>query len=1279
MLATISAAAAQDVAPRAMDMFPASQLHREIAWKPTWDETLKANLQPGWDQPGPPRDYPVPAKSVIASLQNVELLSAMIAHFPAQKDKHALAYRQMADIYQRMGSVWCRNFYLGKLIVEFPSRGDLIAAACVDLSMTSPRGRFASAADFEPIVRRAIALCEQGVIPPDHPGAAAACGTLADILLTQMRYDAFGPFLWQMQGLRAKCPGAAAAAAKLLATTGHAKLAADLQPQAPANFWDPEAPAPRVRGVLPPMPRDTPLQMRWLSLRNMGVDTPLKDADIELIQELLDTAARGDELIPLGKNTYTACSAAADEFLSRLQDVALATLAQAQQRSAVNRVRQLLLTRDRDEMIRIARRFPWAPIVHEALLDFAEEDLRDGRRQWALAAYDDVLSHSRDTRLRAQAQAGLWLAQLQEGDAPATAAVRDDVQLPWRGAAVTLGEVKKAIFGPGGTGFPACDAQPGKAMPPVRVALPAAWMAAEAAQDGPPPIDVPWPVSQVLVCGRYIVAATHNRLAGFAAGDDKALWAQTPPPQSLPAPDGPVALHRKTDNWWIEFQCQPIVLSAGAGPGAAIGLLTRKGVDVLTALDPRTGKTIWSSDELPAWKTLRPISHPTQAEGRLYLQAARSDGENTQVLLLCAEPGSGNIVWQRVLGTTQADLLDSARGAGPGVYQSRVYCCTNLGIVACCDARDGAVQWLGAYDSAWQEVRAPRQPLQTSRRGAMPVIAGGAVVMAPRDHSGLLAFNRLSGQMLWQAALVASDQILGVVAGKVISINTHWLSATDVAGGRLSWSRRFEDGTDSAGAIVNGAVEIISGMQVLRIDPASGKTLSASDAPGPDAVQSLVLGDGTVLEIVPPAVAAPAGAPWAPPAGGAAAALEIKKLWSLPLSKPRLLMSADETAPQRFGVQCGRWLGGVEIAPAVKLAWQRTLAELPSGVEAVGGRTIARTGEKVAAFDGVTGRQLWSTRLSFPPYYLAGQGDVLVADSAPGPWELNAAAIDAASGKVLWSRCFDDALCLFRSWNSQGLSVRRGADGAPVISLYMLASMLSENPNGFLLGQVTVDSASGAIKKIATALPGEREPPAWSEFRPSAIGYLIGGREARMAVIGPDGLARKAQWNLRTDIGTAQAYPWFLRMQADASWAYFSEFGKLAVIDVASGKAAQYEVPAGPVGSLTAVYAARAIGNALVVVAGHKAQFIYRKQRKTPDERWQPVEPKLLVHVFDRAGGKCIVSRELPGVESGRSWENDWDAQVRILDNALVVADLNGVHVLAAAWPQPPAATGAPK
>ncbi|MCE5277901.1 MAG: PQQ-binding-like beta-propeller repeat protein [Planctomycetaceae bacterium] len=1298
-LAILSAAlaSAQDLPPpRAMDMIPPAQLQREIAWKPTWDETLKANLQPGWDQPAPPGDYPVPAKSVIASLQNVALLSAMIARFPAEKDKHALAYGQMADIYHRMGSAWWRNYYLGKLIVEFPARGDVVAPACQNLSMASPRGRFESSAVFEPVARQAVALIERGAIPADHAGAAAACNMLGEILLTDMRYDALDPFLKQMQRLGPKCPGAAAAAAKLLASVGHAKLAADLQPQAPANAWDPEAPQPRTRSALPPLPRDTPLHMRWQSLRNISVKEPLKDSDIELIQDLLDTAARGDELIPADKNTFTACSAAADEFLTRLEDSALATLAQSQQRSAANFARSLMLTRDRDEMVRLGRRFPWAPVVHETLLDFAEEALRDGHRQWAMAAYADVLAHSRDRRLRVQAQAGAWLTQSQEACTPATAAaVPDEAQLTWRGAAATLGDVKKAIFGPGGTGFPACDAQPGKAVPPVRLALPAAWMAAEAPQEGPPPMHVPWPVAQVHVGRQYVIAATHNRATGFASGGDQPLWvvsplapwqfpertaakpqaAVAPPPPSPPVPDGPVSLLRKGDNWWIEFQCQPIAIAAGAAPSPAIGLFRHKGADVLAAVEPRSGKVIWSSAALEGWNALRPISQPTLAEGRGYLLAAGPDGEQVRLLLTCFEPGSGSIVWQRLLGTTSADLLDSAVGAGPGVFQGRVYCCTNLGIVACCDARDGAVQWLCAYDSAWQDVRPPRQAVQITRQGPAPIIAGSAVVMAPRDHTGLLAFNRLSGQMLWQSPLVPSDGIIGAVGGRVLAINNHWLAAVEAATGRLLWCRRFDEGTGSAGTIVRDAAVIISARRLLRIEPAGGKTIDAAELPD-DATQAVVLGDGSVLEIAPPVIAAPPPAAWTPATAAAPGGVEIKKLWSLPLGRSRLLLADDETAPQRFGVQSGRWLGGVEIAPAAKLAWQRTLDRLPSGVESIGGRLIARTGAEVAAFDAASGRRQWTTRLSFPPYFLAGQGDVLVADSAPGRWELNAAAIDARSGKLLWTRSFDDALRLFRSWNSQGLAVRRGADGAPAVSLYMLAGMLDENPNGFLLGEVRVGAADGAIQEISAALPGEREAPAWTAFRGSAIGYLIGGREASMAVIGPDGLARKAQWNLRTDIGTAQAYPWFLRMQADASWACFSEFGKLALIDVATGKSAAYEVPAGPAGSLTSVYATRVIGDVLVVVAGHKAQFIYRKQRKTPDERWQPIEPKVFVHLFNRTTRECFISREVAGVECGRSWEVDWDMQARILDNALVVADCNGVHLFAAAWPQvpPPAA-----
>src|SRR5205085_920365 len=72
----------------------------------------------------------------------------------------------------------------------------------------------------------------------------------------------------------------------------------------------------------------------------------------------------------------------------------------------------------------------------------------------------------------------------------------------------------------------------------------------------------------------------------------------------------------------------------------------------------------------------------------------------------------------------------------------RVYCATSMGVVACCDARDGLIVWMRTYSQ-------DRTPLGR-RQGAAPLVAGRAVVYVPRDAAGLFALDSVTGDMLWQ-------------------------------------------------------------------------------------------------------------------------------------------------------------------------------------------------------------------------------------------------------------------------------------------------------------------------------------------------------------------------------------------------------------------------------------------------------------------------------------------------------------------------------------------------
>ena len=58
------------------------------------------------------------------------------------------------------------------------------------------------------------------------------------------------------------------------------------------------------------------------------------------------------------------------------------------------------------------------------------------------------------------------------------------------------------------------------------------------------------------------------------------------------------------------------------------------------------------------------------------------------------------MLWRRTLGWQPYTLLDMARGSsGVAIREGSVYGCNGMGIVARCDARDGALDWVRGYAS----------------------------------------------------------------------------------------------------------------------------------------------------------------------------------------------------------------------------------------------------------------------------------------------------------------------------------------------------------------------------------------------------------------------------------------------------------------------------------------------------------------------------------------------------------------------------------------------------
>ena len=786
----------------------------------------------------------------------------------------------------------------------------------------------------------------------------------------------------------------------------------------------------------------------------------------------------------------------------------------------------------------------------------------------------------------------------------------------------------------------------------------------------------------VQTLGSAALVVGPRQIACYGTGPEP-TWVQTaPPPAPRPTDPHPRAF-AAADDWWMTLDRRPPAVwpaTSGAGgrrlggpPAAFYCLWGPAPLETVAAFDARSGKQLWSTRGRGRWQNLRVLTHPVAADGGIYVLAADTGINPPMLLLACLDAADGHLRWEQRIGSPDGATVDLAvGGCGLSVHRGAVYCSTNMGIVARCDVRDGTVEWVTGYSGA---VAAGHRAVQMTREGSPPIVSSRKVLVAPRDHTGVLALDRDTGKVLWEVPLVPSDKLLGLSGPSLMTITPRRLAAIDPSTGRTRWSRRFPEGTGCQASLAAGQVTLVSGRTVHRIAAATGKTLRTRELPGPTAAETILLPDGDVLEVAGPPLPMPAAA--AMP-GAFTTPLKLKEAWSIPCQRPRIITPRDAAAQdgKAFWVLTRRQVACVQLSRPPKTTWTHVLDRQGRGGRFVGGRLVVRTGDRLTAFDASSGGPLWSIEPGFHAYEIEGDDKTVVIATHPNAWEPHVAAIEAASGKVVWSRALADRLRLrpdsavyglrFRkSHFAQGLCFRRAADGAAAISLLMPA-MFGRPPGGWQLGEVVFDAATGKIRSVVPALPNHGGVPIAAAVTPNLIGYI--GRDLRVAAVQRDTpVPRTLSWRRPVDMGATEVYPWAVWLRVTDAAGYAASFGSVHFFDVATQKEMSFRLPTPPGGkTLQAVLDARRIGTMLVVVSGDKARYLGRKERSELEIRWDPIPRKIFVDVFSLTDGKHLGRRELPGVRCSPSYRLDYDAHVKILPNAIIVADAVGVRLFTA-------------
>ncbi|HUT32268.1 MAG TPA: PQQ-binding-like beta-propeller repeat protein [Planctomycetota bacterium] len=1072
--------------PRPFDAYGDDPAAR-IEWKENWDSTYKSNLA-RWEAEVRKVAASDEERGLLLRTRVAAMLDALIARYPNEGTRRLDALKEMAGNYYACGLPGHGNYALQRLVGETPGQVDLVAAALHRILVESGEGPGAIEewpAWVEYAALRLVALNRSGSLADGHVAVVAAWRALAVLRRAQERLLEAAEALdalevhtgrddwWQQE-------------------EGEQYFAAGREAEALSRFQDlfgrserHSRARERIHQILAHPPANPPsyaghfgLETRWDAIRS----SPPGDVADRIAQVYRDDAGGGN-LLPWKDVRHACLWAQLDRHLLAQPPAALEPLRAAQEAEA----RRLRIpgsgsrTPQPAMVLSACRRLPWALTAQRLLLGYGEDALRQGHAGLALRAFQDVLAHAADPALRSQAQVGVWLAMGSGAEAPAA-----DGAYPWLGGREQGRAIVERLKGTPPGAAEGDVALSGLARQVLRLPPVGPWQPELVGDQLPSELaEEVWPrLTRPLACPAGVLVAGPEVLAFFGDDPRRPLWVRT-------------RTDLKGKHGRLEVSDSQIVVLPGPFQPAIAGQRvhtrwgleeTRRFLTDVAAFDLRTGEMLWSTAGDPAWGNLWPISDPTAAEGRLYVLALRGGYTGilpvSSVSLVCLDAATGAVVWRRELASQNVTLIpgqmsnyreyqfDLAHyGNAVTVAEGAVYCQTNLGFVARCDARDGQVEWAANYARLTPRWNVPSI---VRRQGAAPVIHGDRVVFLPRDASGAFALERATGKLVWENPFAPSDEAVGLLDGLLVAADRQVLAGLDVATGRARWRRHFPEGIRGGPCLLGTGLVVASGSGLQRLDAATGRLADSADwgAAGPTA--AFAVRGRALLGVTAESVGSddePVGKPLSPqaPAVQPPVRLPLTRAWKLARPNPTLW-----TPPPEAKLEGKLFLVSQGVLECVRataqggIEWQRALQPGFQAMAWTDSSLLLIYERSVAALDTATGRLRWHTDVPFrirqwqdaPPWLVLGEFTESARGKATG-------VLDTATGRLLWHREFRELGAGHGSY-FHGI----GWDGT---SIHLLASLEHRHGGGHF--DVVCAPADGRVSAVRRFLPKGREWP----------------------------------------------------------------------------------------------------------------------------------------------------------------------------------------------------------
>ena len=255
---------------------------------------------------------------------------------------------------------------------------------------------------------------------------------------------------------------------------------------------------------------------------------------------------------------------------------------------------------------------------------------------------------------------------------------------------------------------------------------------------------------------------------------------------------------------------------------------------VIRCYDATTGNVDWDTEKIPSLRNFVWSSEPLATYNLIvaaYFEPLDHDTVRCGAAALDARTGA--LVWKRPFGIgnsglriaekykdsrfTQVNYRVTLQLGPPSAHEGTIYTSTGLGSLAALNAYTGDVFWISDYPrlragnlstgNSGIEGFMPRILKVLARGPSSPVVGDNVVALAPRDATGIVGFDRRSGELRWARELIDARFIAGVCDGKLIAADDT-VTALDLDTGKIAWEY---SGGAAAGAGAAGQLKRLAG------------------------------------------------------------------------------------------------------------------------------------------------------------------------------------------------------------------------------------------------------------------------------------------------------------------------------------------------------------------------------------------------------------------------------------------------------------------------------------